>query len=126
MQCGPVATFIMALFLDDGKGSSECREIKSSALLVPLKRLGKKDSVHVPLHYLLPQSILFEDAIRTDVNEQAATCNDGGWPMGEALKLILLIDHLAMFCIFFTLWGLETERKASNGDSDICCFHLCH
>lgn len=76
-------TFIMAFFFDCGKGSPECSEIKTSALLVPLKRLGRNDSVHVPLHYQLPQSILFEDAIRMDVNEQAATRNCGGWPMGE-------------------------------------------
>lgn len=48
-----------------------------------LKGLGRNDSVHVPLHYQVPQSILFEDAIRTDVNEQAVTCNDGDWAMGE-------------------------------------------
>lgn len=99
------------LFLDYGKGSSECSEIKSSALLVPLKRLGRNDSVHVPLHYQLLQSILFENAIRTDVNEQATTCNDGGLANGWALKLMLLIDHtcLGNVCILYSLGRNRTK-----------------
>lgn len=91
-------------FLDYGKGSLfESGEIKSCARLAPLKRLSRTDSVHVPLHYRLPQSLLFEDAIRMDVNERAAACADGGLANRGALKLILLIDHtcLGNVCFFF-------------------------
>lgn len=106
MERGPVATFLMAFFLRLWERFSfESREIKSCALLAPFKRLSRNDSVHVPLHYRLPQSVLFEDAIRMDVNERAMVCADGGLADRGALKLILLINHTCFgnVCFFYSL-----------------------